>query len=299
MTLALDILFPFVSLLAVAVLLRRIRSLEHDRSVSPSRGATSEQGAGRPATAQRSDLLAATYDMLYSPLLVILGQCELSGKGGEGDAFRLRIVQRQARRMRDLLERQYKPASARLPEADQRLLEPAVCMRAAVDRWAGRALERGVRIHYMVEDAPTIRVNPTLLAHALRHLVGAAIEAAPEGEGDVTVAVGEIDGQVMFAVADDGPGLEPDQLVDLFCPVERASDRAVDMDEDGAITLSYSIVYATSHALGGSFVLDTAPDAGTRATLRLPRVPAQTSGENPAQTPVAAELAEKPELEMV
>jgi len=286
-----ELLLAAVSTLAVAVLLRRVRQLEREaRDPAAEEPVPPSPPPAHPgdARAHRADLFAATYDMLYSPLLVILGQCELArrdrSRAGADDSFRMTIVERQARRMRDLLERQYRPGSAPAPEAGQRRLDPAACMRAAVDQWAGRALERGVRVHRVIESPPAVRCNPTMLRHALRHLVGAAVEAPTGGNGDVTVAVGELDGQAMFAVADDGPGLDAEQLANLFRPVE--------LDQDGEATLSYAIVYALSHALGGSFVLDTAPGEGTRATLRLPLAPTprRAAGTAAPEVPAAREL---------
>jgi signal transduction histidine kinase len=261
-------LFAVTTVLAIMVLLRRLGRLEAQLAEAQREPQT------EPAP-PRDDVMR---DMLISPLTVILAQCELARGNKEMDS-RLEVIERHAKRIDVLLGRTRTKVPA-VP-AEVREMDPVACVRAAVDMHAGLALERGVKIHLVAEEAPEVRTNPLLLAHALRHLVHAAIDAAPSGVGDVTVAVGEIDDEVLFAVADDGPGLSADQLAVIF---DTASS-------DGAGELGYSIVYAVSRALGATFVLDTAPEAGTRATLKLPvykRAPqAPTKAEAPTLVPAS------------
>lgn len=274
-----EFLYAATSLLVIAVLFRRLRALE----AGPEDRADAETGAGAgqhareeetaPRAAAPADAVPLV-DLLLSPITVIIGQCELARAGGAGNA-RLDVIERHARRAADLLRR---PAAgtltatgARAPQVpvgpvspDARLLQPHACVRAAVDSHAALASERGVAVHLNIDATPSIRANPFLLGHALRHLVRASLEAAPRGVGDVTVAVGELDGEVLFAVADDGPGLGAEQLAAIFDPGMRSDDPW------GAGALAYAVVHAVTQALGATLLLDTAPGAGTRATIRMP-----------------------------
>ena len=211
-------------------------------------------------------LIGELCHMVISPLTVILGQCELARAQAPGDR-RLETVERQARRIADVIERHRGFAPAQRSEI--REIDPAAVARAVVASVAPLAEERQVRIHEMLDELPPIRANPFLLGHALRHLLRAGVEAAPKGVGDVTLAVGllPVDGDpahVAFAVANDGPGMEPDQLPHVFhpFPTENESWRG------GGF--SYAIVYAIARAMGGDLLVESAPGAGTRATLKVP-----------------------------
>jgi signal transduction histidine kinase len=304
-------LFAATALLVIAVLFRRLRALEAEveaasdpesepdldapvREAPPSpHAAVPTHAAMQSHAAVQSHAVPADAlplaDLLLSPVTVILGQCELARADG-GPIARLDVIERHARRVADLLRRPEAAAmtspEARAPRApvgpvspDARLLEPGACVREAIDSHAELAQERGVNVHLDVDDTPAIRANPFLVGHALRHLVRASIEAAPRRTGDVTVAVGEIDGEVLFAVADDGPGLGAEQLAAIFDPAMR-SDASW-----GTESLAYAVVHAVTQALGATLLLDTAPDAGTRATIRMPAAATVLRGaaEDPRQ----------------
>ncbi|MHC4957097.1 MAG: hypothetical protein ACYTGN_01890 [Planctomycetota bacterium] len=138
-------------------------------------------------------------------------------------------------------------------------IDPALAASEALAALGGLAFERDVRIHEMAEPCPLVVTFPALLAVSLRALVRTAIESAPEGVGEVTLAVGVFDSEsapsVGFAIADNGPGEE---------------------------SVDYGRIAAAAHLLGADLVIDRAPQAGTRATLKVPvaaPVPATTPGQ--------------------
>ena len=255
-----DLLLLLTSILTVVVLASRLHHVETERrriatELTRVSGAQDAMGAVGMLTEDMSHLV-------ISPLTVILGQCELA-RGGDKDLHRIEIIERQAHRITDVVERFRSIGKEHRDETEQ--IDPAHCARNVVDSLESLATERDVRIHEMFEPCPRIRANPALLSHALRHLLRTAIEAAPRNIGDVTLAVGVMPadngpGHVMFAVADDGPGIPPEQLPRVFHP----------FPEGGANGFSYAVVYAIARAMGATLVVDSAPGAGTRATLKVP-----------------------------
>lgn len=261
-------LFSATTLIAVAVLLQRVKAAE----VEVERLRSELSGRAAPEAEDAPLLESETRALYLSPVSVILAECELARGEGRMDA-RLETIERCARRVADLLERQRLPGDTLRRET--RELDPSACVRAAIGTFAGLALERGVKVHVMTEETPRVRAVPALLAHALRNLVRAAVEAAPRGCGDVTVATGVLppEGEpehVAVAVADDGPGIEPARLIRILAGAGAADDAPPRPEE-----LAYSIVHAVAIAMGARFVVDSAPGAGTRATLKLPLVRAQ------------------------
>jgi signal transduction histidine kinase len=262
-----EFLLLATAILVVGIVLRRLRQVEYQRdTLMREMFRDEERDPEQEAFGAANMLIGELCHMVISPLTVILGQCELARAQGGRDK-RIETVERQARRIADVIERHRGFAPAQRSEI--REIDPAAVARAAVAAVTPAAAERHVRIHEMFDEPPPIRANAFLLGHALRHLLRAGVEAAPKGMGDVTLAVGvlPVDGDpahVAFAVADDGPGIEPERLPHVFhpFPAEQASWRGA--------ALSYAIVYAIARAMGADLLVESAPGAGTRATLKVP-----------------------------
>ena len=253
-----EFLFLAAVLLAVGLLLRRVDTLE-----KPS---APDAPPDRAPAAHAVDADTDTWALLVSPLAAILQQCEMARGQRKMDA-RLEEVEKHAVRMRDLL--------ARLPGADRKIeeeleeVDPEEALRSAVDSYSGLSIDREVKVHVVAEPAPRVVTNARLLQRALRHLVRTALTSALPRKGDVTAAVGllPIEGEpthLAFAVADDGPGIEPARLVRILDPSIEGETQPT------AEELAYSVVYALARAIGAQFAMDSAPGTGTRATIKIP-----------------------------
>ncbi len=285
--LLLTVLVLLTSICAIVVALRRLAQSESERA------ALREELEGRARGGDEQEALAAVgliaselCKMVVSPVTVILGQCELARAQGGGDR-RLDAIERQARRIADVVERHRGLADSQAAEV--REIDPAACARAALGATSALAKQRDVTVHEMLEDSPRIRINPFLLTHALRHMLRSAIEASPKGKGDVTFAMGYLPGArgeedyLAFAVADDGPGIEPLALPRVFHPFP---------EESGtwrSTGFGYSVVYAIARATGATILLDTAPGAGTRATFKVP-LPRKVEVSQPTSQPARVEV---------
>ena len=82
------------------------------------------------------------------------------------------------------------------------------------------ATHKGVRLRVNTADAPqTALFDPRHLQHAVASLVSNAIEVSPAGaEVDITVRSEPAEGRWEIRVADQGPGVAPDQLDKIFTP---------------------------------------------------------------------------------
>jgi two-component system OmpR family sensor kinase len=109
------------------------------------------------------------------------------------------------------------------------------------------------------DDHQLRQVVANLLDNALRH--------TPEG-ARIHVALQIHDGHAVLAVADDGPGLEPDVAAKVFEPFFRADTSRA--RESGGAGLGLAIVAAIVEAHDGGVRLDTAPGAGATFTVTLP-----------------------------
>ena len=229
----------------------------------------------RAATEERlRRFVADASHELRTPLTSIRGYAELWRAGGlrdSGDVGEaMRRMEQEARRMGLLVDDllllarldQGRPLE-RVPLAFDRLVDDAV--RDA------RAVEPERPIDLMVEPATVLgddhrlrQVVGNLLANARVHTPpGTPVHVSLRGAGD----------RVRLEVSDEGPGLAPDEAARIFERFYRA-DKARTRARGGS-GLGLSIVAAVAEAHGGRVSVDTAPGAGARFVVDLPRAQAE------------------------
>lgn len=281
---ALNLLVLAAALLAVGVTLCRLHRVERENR--ELRRNALPPDTTREGLAALGVLVGDLCHRIVGSLTVILGHCEL-GRISPSPERRLATIEAEARRLAATVER-YRLGCRAWRDARSRV-DPARCARAAVEATSRFAEERDVAVHEHVDEVPRVDANPLLLSQALVFMLRLAIESAPQGRGDVTLAVGTLplpDGgeQVAFGVADDGPGMEADALPPSLHPfpdAERGASEAA---------LGYATVQVLARAMGATLALDTAPGRGTRATLKLPVAVAEEAPEAPAPNEAPAAL---------
>jgi signal transduction histidine kinase len=127
------------------------------------------------------------------------------------------------------------------------------------------------------DHAALLRLLVNLLDNAVRH-ADAEVELQVRAEGD----------DVLFEVLDDGPGIAPEDLPQLFEPLFRA-DRTRNSATGGA-GLGLAIVQRLTAAHGGTVRAENRAEGGARFVVRLPRriAPELSSSETAMAEPNAA-----------
>ena len=151
------------------------------------------------------------------------------------------------------------------------------------------AQARGARLQQRLDPAglpDLVWADPTRLRQVLLNLLSNAIKFNREG-GRVTVH-GHIDaGRVHLVVADQGPGILPEQLGRLFQPFERlGQDGAVDGTGIG-LALSRSLV----QLMHGEIGVRSQPGQGSEFWLQLPLAAALPGAVSPLAAPATAAAA--------
>ncbi len=107
--------------------------------------------------------------------------------------------------------------------------------------------------------------RPIAMKRALRNLIDNAVRYGEEAQVGFSA-----DGQeVTITVADNGPGIPPDRLDDVFEPFLRLEGSR--SEDTGGIGLGLAIARSNIHAHGGTLSLANAPEGGLVATVILPR----------------------------
>ncbi|HYF60544.1 MAG TPA: PAS domain-containing sensor histidine kinase [Burkholderiaceae bacterium] len=223
---------------------------------------------------RKDEFLAMLSHELRNPLAPLTNALHLLHRSpalGERDRSLLQIAERQraqlARLVDDLLDVSrvtrgkigLRPAPVRAGDA----------VRDAVESVAGMLRTHGQRLELdLPEPSPTLRADPVRLVQILGNLLHNAAKYGGDG-GTVRLSVRAEDEAVRFEVADDGIGIEPDRLEQLFEPftqLESGLDRA-----QGGLGIGLALVRRLAELHGGDASAHSdGPGKGATFAVRLP-----------------------------
>ena len=234
-----------------------------------------EVAARQDSEHRMRQFLADASHELRTPLTSLRGYAELitmreRREGVERDpqsADGLRRISEEGARMSRLVEDLLVLARSDGSEArrDEEVAVKTLAGDAAGDL---RAAHPGREISVDAEPGCVVRGDPDQLRRVLINLLA---NAAVHTAGGVRLRVSRTDGQVRITIADDGPGLTPQQaahVFDRFWRADSARTRA-----KGGSGLGLAIVDTLVSGHGGTIDFDTSPAAGTTVTVSLPAAP--------------------------
>jgi signal transduction histidine kinase len=125
--------------------------------------------------------------------------------------------------------------------------------------------ERGIQLEMVASDTNTaLSADPLRLSQIVGNLVGNALKFTPP-HGHVTLHVAPYGEDVIFQVADDGPGIPPAQIEHLFDKFWQARQT----DHRG-VGLGLAIAKGLVEAHGGKLWVESTPGAGSTFSFSLP-----------------------------
>jgi signal transduction histidine kinase len=226
----------------------------------------------RRGVQEREDLLHVVSHDLRGPLGAVMGQADLLRKrpgDGAWTEARAEAILRAAARMQAMIEELVD--GARLDSGRLRLDVRPVDLREHVPGML-RRLEAQLEVERVEVSIPavgpvTVRADPrrlervlvNLLSNALKYAVGSRVRIEVMAEGE----------WVDVCVADDGPGIHPDDLPRLFRRFERG--RGTEGKDGLGLGLYGARRIVEAH--GGRIEVESAPGAGSRFRVRLPAAP--------------------------
>ena len=225
---------------------------------------------------RQRDFVADASHELRTPLTVIRAAADLLDRHGDEplaqnrellDDLRAEVA-RMERLAEDLL------TLARSDAGELALARGRVDLAAfatdAIRRTRALAEERGVVLDHRHEGAAlVVDADPDRLAQALLILIDNALRHTRRG-GHVSVGTRRERGDAVVRVRDDGEGIAPADLPHVFDRFYRAGKART---AEGGAGLGLAIARALVRAHGGELSLESAPGAGTTATIRLPADP--------------------------
>jgi two-component system, OmpR family, sensor kinase len=225
--------------------------------------------------AQRAFVADASHE-LRTPLTVIRGQLEVLASQRHPPEEEVRrvesLVQAEIARVSRLVDDLLVLAKSEQPQflRSQQIDVPAF----VEELWRTTTMLAARRFELHGVPEGTLRADPDRLAQALRNLLTNAIEHTTADTGLVLMRVAPAPGgRIRFSVADDGPGIPPDQrarVFDRFHRTDTARDRA-----SGGAGLGLAIVDAIAKAHGGRASVSESSAGGAQVELELPHFDAR------------------------
>lgn len=130
------------------------------------------------------------------------------------------------------------------------------------------ALEQRVALRFEAPSDVVVRADADKLQQVLVNLVANAIKYSPPG-ATVTLRCRDESDAVSFDVVDDGPGIPPDKLADIFEPYVRLDPASSPGTAGWGLGLAISRELAAG--MQGSLTVKSEVGRGSAFTLRLPR----------------------------
>ena len=209
---------------------------------------------------------------LRTPLTALKGTLEVALRAERSGAeYRaalasaLEEVERLVRLAEDLLLLSRSSAG---PESPRARVELEGLVLDVADVGARLAKDHGVSVRVGAVAPVAVLGDAGALRRALLNLVENGVKYTPAG-GRVEISVAEVGGDVVMAVEDTGPGIDPRDTARIFEPFVRL-DTARDR-ESGGSGLGLAIARSIIVAHRGSLAVERRDPTGSRFTIHLPR----------------------------
>jgi signal transduction histidine kinase/ActR/RegA family two-component response regulator len=249
------------------------------------------QYAMREVDQRKDEFLAMLGHELRNPLAPIRAASDLL-RLPSLDPDRIRqtseIISRQVKHMTGLIDDllDLSRVSRGLVTLDETLLDARLIVTGAVEQVRPLVDARRHRVTIRIPPgAAFVHGDQKRLVQILANVLNNAAKYTPEG-GEIVVAMGADDDSVSYTVSDNGIGIAPHmigQVFDMFAQAERSSDRS-----QGGLGIGLALVKNLVALHGGRVsVASEGIGKGSRFTVTLPRVAAPGESAAAAQHTMA------------
>ena len=276
----------------------RVAGLFHDITEREQHAqALLDKAAAERATRAKSEFLSRVSHELRTPLNGVLGFSQLLLQRAielpPWTAEPLRLIQRAGDHLLTLIDDMLDLGS--IESGAPRLELQAVALDAVVSEAmrlvAPQALAAGVALRSWTPSQAWAHADPVRLRQVLLNLLSNAIKYNRR-DGDVRVLLQQEPDALVLRVIDSGPGLSPEQRVELFQPFNRLGAEASGVPGSG---LGLTIARHLAEAMGGRLELAPPAPAGG-AELRIVLQRADPSAIVAAASAAAATAAQMRQL---
>jgi signal transduction histidine kinase/PAS domain-containing protein len=250
------------------------------------------------AIAARQDVLSFVSHDLKNPLMGIMLTAETILRGAPGDdrrsAAQLRRIQHAAQQMRrmidDLLDMTALDAGRLAVQIDSHDVGPL--LQAAADQFGPLAAARGIELGVAPpKETLTVACDRQRLTQVFSHLVDNALKFTPEG-GRISISARASGQDVVFAVADTGPGIAAELRPLIFERFAQAPGHAM-LGRGLGLYIAKGLVAAQA----GSIWVESQAGSGATFSFTLPRALSPVADRRGPMPRAGAALRANPPVE--
>ena len=227
--------------------------------------------------AQRQFVADASHE-LRNPLAIIRTNVDVALADPRADPEDLRhtiaVVKRASDRMARLVDDLLALARRQEPTVEHEPVDLGAAIAEASDDFVVPAAARNIVLDRAIARGVTVTGDRDALKRAVANLLENAVRLAPSGSR-IRLATGSEGDRAWIAVADEGPGIAPEDqahVFDRFWRADKARSRA-----DGGTGLGLAIVRQIAESHGGRVRLQSKVGVGSSFVIWLP-VASDTSG---------------------
>lgn len=227
-----------------------------------------QRGLAMTAVRAKAAFLSNISHEFKTPLNAIVGYAELVREQTEHGQVDLDRIIQTSRHLSGLVQTVLD--LARLESGDINPVFETVAVNELLARTVGKLALRAKeqRVDLVIEPftVDTVVTDPLRLQDALLRILDNAIKFC--GGGTVVVEVAEGLEETLFSVRDDGMGMDPKSLEEVFTAFAHADES--DSRTHGGAGLGLAIAYQTARVLGGTLSAESAPGKGSTFTIAIP-----------------------------
>lgn len=221
--------------------------------------------------AQRNFTSDASHE-LRTPLTTILAQCEYAfeNASGEQELYEaIGIIQKQGYRMTRLIDSllQFTRMEQRTEEITFESMDLSELV-GTVCREQRKIHEKNIALTEDVQPGIQIKGDMVLIVRMLENLVRNAYVYGKEN-GNIQVGLKQSAHSVLLTVADDGIGIDPQDLPNIWNRFYRA-DKSRSASKGAGLGLGLAMVKQIATHHGGNVKAESQPDQGSIFTVELP-----------------------------
>jgi signal transduction histidine kinase len=241
--------------------------------------------------AQRQFIADASHE-LRNPLAIIRTNVDVALADPHADPEDLRhtiaVVRRASDRMARLVDDLLALARRQEPTLEHEPVDLGAAVAEASDDFVVPAAARQIVLDRAIAPGVSVVGDRDALKRAVANLLENAVRLAPAGSR-IRLATGSEGGSAWIAVADEGPGIAPEDqehVFDRFWRADKARARA-----DGGTGLGLAIVRQIAESHGGQIRLQSKLGVGSSFVIWLPVAPPTSAAAEPSsRTPGPAPL---------
>ncbi|MGL5226074.1 MAG: ATP-binding protein, partial [Aeromonas sp.] len=204
----------------------------------------------------RTQMLAAISHDLRTPITSLRLRTEFLADGEDKDR-----IQQTLQQMEQMLAATLSFARDEGQQEATRELDLVSLLVSLCDDYA----DTGQPVTCLAEGKEVYACRANTLRRVLQNLIGNAIKYA----GSAEVSLERTQEALVIRVCDNGPGVDPARLEDVFKPFVRLDEAR--NTESGSVGLGLSIARTLVHQHGGELILLNRPAGGIEAQISLPR----------------------------